>query len=86
MRERLKIEVQGLDEARITPARAGKTHHLRPRDPDYQDHPRSCGKDRIDDGCHRVATGSPPLVRERPYPGISLAAWIRITPARAGKT
>ena len=50
------------------------------------DHPRSCGKDRhIGHGLHGGA-GSPPLVRERHGPHVVTNPYLRITPARAGKT
>ena len=70
----------------ITPARAGKTiSSFRPWAAIW-DHPRSCGKDFPCLCGHELRMGSPPLVRERPTPGIPSRTRRRITPARAGKT
>ena len=70
----------------ITPARAGKTAIVRPPLYKFKDHPRSCGKDPKSASSSGVTSGSPPLVRERPFTIKSKSRFIRITPARAGKT
>ena len=70
----------------ITPARAGKTNIVTDCLFSCQDHPRSCGKDRVMKCCDRSILGSPPLVRERPVNGVLVRQVHRITPARAGKT
>ncbi len=54
--------------------------------PVSEDHPRSCGKDKIS-GLHGYCSpGSPPLVRERLKMAEPIPVKTRITPARAGKT
>ena len=83
-----KREARGLASAflRITPAHAGKTPAARGCYPPRQDHPRACGenmrwKDFVD--CLR---GSPPRMRgKREARGLA-SAFLRITPAHAGKT
>ena len=72
--------------AGITPARAGKTMNSTWMTMKLQDHPRSCGKDHCAFHSFRSLLGSPPLVRERPAKGVMRMYWLRITPARAGKT
>ena len=86
VRERLFYNQNELAMSRITPARAGKTGcsllpGIWPRD-----HPRSCGKDRLFAIAWYLATGSPPLVRERQAQALADKLNARITPARAGKT
>ena len=70
----------------ITPARAGKTTTLQSCSRVLQDHPRSCGKDRLRSYNPVPAPGSPPLVRERPHLAFLQILFPGITPARAGKT
>ena len=53
----------------ITPARAGRTSPLNCGCGGSGDHPRSCGKDLTLSWKSCVASGSPPLVRERPRAG-----------------
>ena len=72
--------------ARITPARAGKTWHRLSAPGSVEDHPRSCGKDKILLKRKSLLLGSPPLVRERPKKGFISDMDGGITPARAGKT
>ena len=45
VRERRHETADGQGQRRITPARAGKTVAVRHPVPDFEDHPRSCGKD-----------------------------------------
>ena len=69
VRERLRIFVGLPDHHRITPARAGKTCHAKPRRWPGRDHPRSCGKDKVVVVFQPTVLGSPPLVRERHISG-----------------
>ena len=71
---------------RITPACAGKTSKTRPVKIIARDHPRSRGKDRIQEKHYNHTPGSPPLTRERPLLLKILVLASRITPAHAGKT
>ena len=70
----------------ITPARAGKTEFPATARTNHRDHPRSCGKDRKWFVSRQRTSGSPPLVRERPFLAALRCSGCRITPARAGKT
>ena len=72
--------------SRITPARAGKTVTTSSKLDPVEDHPRSCGKDRMNVEWISAKSGSPPLVRERlrGCENWEQSQWI--TPARAGKT
>ena len=71
---------------RITPARAGKTHQSVKEYKNVRDHPRSCGKDPLFVKKFSFTPGSPPLVRERLIHSRKRKRFMRITPARAGKT
>ena len=51
-----------------------------------EDHPRVCGKDTAFFKLSSLSAGSPPRVREGPCQIESIIEWIRITPARAGRT
>ena len=73
-------------EARITPARAGKTFLVCHISSCSWDHPRSCGKDDAAAEEDVSWPGSPPLVRERRVKVIRRFTCRGITPARAGKT
>ena len=86
VRERQEEAKRRFDNFRITPARAGKTMNSTWMTMKLQDHPRSCGKDHCAFHSFRSLLGSPPLVRERPAKGVMRMYWLRITPARAGKT
>ena len=75
-----------VDEARITPACAGKTGEGVRHRPGQEDHPRVCGENlhRSRHGCARG--GSPPRVRGK-LPFLLQGLYgARITPACAGKT
>ena len=75
-----------LVEQRITPARAGKTI-IRSFPPSAgSDHPRACGENASSFRVRPDAYGSPPRVRGKLTFRQSCAPFIRITPARAGKT
>ena len=86
MRERLVPHHNVGHVGRITPARAGKTHHYLLGQGIVRDHPRSCGKDLMHSFFPSSSVGSPPLVRERLNHGNAPFRKQRITPARAGKT
>ena len=70
----------------ITPARAGKTllssRHLCRE----QDHPRACGENMFPRCGVSASIGSPPRVRGKPQTIRIAVGYVRITPARAGKT
>ena len=86
VRERPPRPMKGAVALRITPARAGKTLGKYSISTEYEDHPRSCGKD-VTTHCRQLLpAGSPPLVRERPFNGTTNITPGGITPARAGKT
>ena len=72
--------------ARITPARAGKTTNLHNTTITGEDHPRLCGKDGLFFRKNAPMTGSPPLMRERRCITFAQPQVGGITPARAGKT
>ena len=86
MRERRGEMLQLQKSDGITPARAGKTRCGRVLRLRWQDHPRSCGKDRWPVVGLMASLGSPPLVRERHKNYYPEPYNDRITPARAGKT
>ena len=86
VRERLYIVNTFLAIIGITPARAGKTIPLPLMSLCCQDHPRSCGKDKLPFGYVGIVWGSPPLVRERRTASCRPDNGSGITPARAGKT
>ena len=86
MRERLLAVRFAIFMAGITPARAGKTLSLLHKGRRPQDHPRSCGKDRLLSPLNISVPGSPPLVRERLVKVTRGNNVLGITPARAGKT
>ena len=86
VRERHEGAASVRDPLGITPARAGKTGKFGCGVPNYQDHPRSCGKDLHNSPARNDFPGSPPLVRERRVCRRGNAERAGITPARAGKT
>ena len=86
VRERPPRPMKGAVALRITPARAGKTLGKYSISTEYEDHPRSCGKDTISELSICSVSGSPPLVRERRNYTLPTATSSGITPARAGKT
>ena len=86
VRERLGNFYALFCENRITPARAGKTFQLVTPFMIFEDHSRSCGKDKLLLWTTRRQWGSLPLVRERRNIRLSIKNGVRITPARAGKT
>ena len=85
-RERLPCKSDLAGRLRITPARAGKTPLQAMNAAEYQDHPRSRGKDIYHRPVFHFLCGSPPLARERHPVLYSPLDKTGITPARAGKT
>ena len=86
VRERRLLRWTGHGGPGITPACAGKTLPRESRTLGRTDHPRVCGKDRVNAAISRNGLGSPPRVRERrPYTSRRFDS-ARITPACAGKT
>ena len=71
---------------RITPARAGRTVLFSRFGRCIWDHPRSRGKDVRISPLYRRHPGSPPLAREGHSFKSSFSPFLRITPARAGRT
>ena len=86
VRERLDFLPLPCNLLRITPARAGKTITSTSPSMAFEDHPRSCGKDHIEESEKQTQWGSPPLVRERLCRQFKHFFIFGITPARAGKT
>ncbi len=70
----------------ITPAGAGKTTNSAARLSILWDHPRRCGENKISDRPWTHRGGSPPQVRGKRVPSLTLCHHTRITPAGAGKT
>ena len=71
---------------RITPAHAGNSPSAGIRLPAGQDHPRSCGEQRICIWKQQRAEGSPPLMRGTGMFWMTIQAGYRITPAHAGNS
>jgi len=74
------------NQARITPAYAGKTSQNPSLYGLLRDHPRVCGKDSTAIISSLCTKGSPPRMRERRNKGSRLPTGAGITPAYAGKT
>ncbi len=70
----------------ITPACAGRTDAIGRAHSVDGDHPRVCGKNKLQITDAGVRTGSPPRVREELLSLEFLSSFSRITPACAGKT
>ena len=75
-----------IDEWRITPADAGKTHISKSPFSVLQDHPRGCGENRKGVDKSDTVQGSPPRMRGKLTPAIYHTVQPGITPADAGKT
>ena len=71
---------------RITPAHAGKTCPPLWYIYSIEDHPRACGENRNNLHIYNPGTGSPPRMRGKRSDDLEKAAYVRITPAHAGKT
>ena len=85
-REQLKKTSGFVKCLRITPARAGTTHHRILALPNKQDHPRSRGNNSIFRRHCVMYWGSPPLAREQHELVKCSKGMTGITPARAGTT
>ena len=70
---------------RITPAYAGKSRRQLPRSCTVQDHPRLCGEKLLQIHERQNLLGSPPPMRGKAAKEIMNLAFLRITPAYAGK-
>ena len=71
---------------RITPADAGKTPRCPLKHTVSQDHPRGCGENCPYGTSYGMILGSPPRMRGKPTCLSQNSAYVRITPADAGKT
>ena len=71
---------------RITPAGAGKTLQCSVVDFRHEDHPRRCGENIYAERMTPAQAGSPPQVRGKQASFKIIVAFVRITPAGAGKT
>ncbi len=74
------------EQARITPADAGKTLSVRLAPSAFQDHPRGCGENATLRQPIGATRGSPPRMRGKPPFRLRSCSQSRITPADAGKT
>ena len=72
--------------ARITPAHAGKTSKVKMDNLWGEDHPRACGENNGKLSRKSRGKGSPPRMRGKPVYPSSDKSIMRITPAHAGKT
>ena len=72
--------------ARITPACAGKTQKSRRLKSSTRDHPRVCGENYQQPAECYQSQGSPPRVRGKPWDDEDADDDVGITPACAGKT
>ena len=86
VRGKLFAPPETLRRFRITPACAGKTGCPGTAAPARQDHPRVCGENSRLRGVHTSRRGSPPRVRGKRNTCEPVFAFLRITPACAGKT
>ena len=75
----------GTENARITPACAGKSSLCSPATPATRDHPRVCGEKLAATSAAVETMGSPPRVRGKAGPAAAPCPALRITPACAGK-
>ena len=71
---------------RITPARAGNSHHRGGSRQHFWDHPRACGEQAYAGVSGAWQMGSPPRVRGTDYNSNTCNRTNRITPARAGNS
>ena len=70
----------------ITPAYAGKSHHLPAHTGKIRDHPRVCGEEQPVFAPSAGWSGSPPRMRGRAHSSKCRCGWYGITPAYAGKS
>ena len=86
VRGKLRFDSHSINNARITPACAGKTDFSLCGSSVCQDHPRVCGENALVSGELNAGLGSPPRVRGKHYISEGDVYRLRITPACAGKT
>ena len=70
---------------RITPAHAGRMITTAAMFARYGDHPRACGKNTRRGNTTERIVGSPPRMREESPGKDGKSAYLRITPAHAGR-
>ena len=75
-----------LAHARLIPAHAGKTSHLKTSCGCVAAHPRSRGENKFCQVKHTVTRGSSPLTRGKPDGKLRTTGMSRLIPAHAGKT
>ena len=85
MRGKEKAKIRSIPRQRITPAYAGKSHHVRCRCKVDVDHPRLCGEKSQRSQKRFWSVGSPPPMRGKGYLCAKHAFLAGITPAYAGK-
>ena len=86
MRGKLSLKISLIMPTGITPADAGKTLYPHRQRSLRKDHPRGCGENCLYEVCLGVLLGSPPRMRGKLCVNPYITAYIRITPADAGKT
>ena len=86
MRGKPLYRLDHLEDARITPAHAGKTLLSLSALMRDADHPRACGENRYKCYEDKVPIGSPPRMRGKHSIDSAVLKLLRITPAHAGKT
>ena len=86
MRGKVHNTEQIAQNARITPAYAGKSAHKDEIFSGYKDHPRLCGEKAVFIVCCQLDFGSPPPMRGKGSKGFWNPWTSRITPAYAGKS
>ena len=73
-----------LNVGRITPAHAGNSVILRTPLHLKQDHPRTCGEQRLKTAAREIGVGSPPHMRGTALSNVFASHALGITPAHAG--
>ena len=86
MRGKDEFDMDEVDDARITPAYAGKRACGGRDEKRRKDHPRLCGEKRSRRVLVDAAEGSPPPMRGKANGTASFSDGYRITPAYAGKS
>ena len=85
MRGKGVLYLKDTSRRRITPAYAGKSGNFLPHIVVHQDHPRLCGEKFFAKAFRVSMVGSPPPMRGKVTYSSEFRAYIRITPAYAGK-
>ena len=86
MRGKGVLYLKDTSRRRITPAYAGKSGNFLPHIVVHQDHPRLCGEKFFAKAFRVSMVGSPPPMRGKVTYSSEFRAYIRITPAYAGKS